>query len=71
MPLPAGRGDPAAVADQQGLLPAGDAGLDNGNPYPGYGIAFLPIPGGSPDGFNRPAGHPHYGMPREYSEQAG
>ncbi len=39
-------------------------------PYPGYGIAFIPIEGGVPDGFNRPAGHPHYGMPREYSEQA-
>lgn len=45
--------------------------LDNGNPYPGYGIAFIPVPNGAPDGFNRPAGHPHYGMPREYSEQVG
>ena len=44
--------------------------IDHGDPYPGFGIAFVPIPGGSPDGFGRPAGHPHYGLPREYSEQA-
>lgn len=53
------------------LLDVPPTTLDHGAPYPGYGVAFLPVPGGSPDGFNRPAGHPHYGMPREYSEQVG
>ena len=52
------------------VLNAPPTTLDHGNPYPGYGIAFVPIQGGSPDGFGRPAGHPHYGLPREYSEQA-
>ena len=36
-------------------------------PYPGYGIAFVPVPNGTPDGYGRPAGHPHWGMSREYS----
>jgi len=37
------------------------------DPYPGYGIAFVPVVGGSPDSEHRPAGHPHWGMPRDYS----
>jgi hypothetical protein len=41
------------------------------DPYPGFGIAFVPMVGGSPDQFQRPAGHPHYGLPREHSAQNG
>ena len=40
-------------------------------PYPGYGIPYLPIEGGSPDYLNRPAGHPHYNMTEEYSRTGG
>ena len=31
-------------------------------PYPGYGVAFVPVPGGIEDGWHRPAGHPQWGL---------
>jgi len=31
-------------------------------PYPGYGISFVPLPGGVEDAWQRPAGHPHWGL---------
>ena len=32
------------------------------DPYPGYGIPFVPVPNGVEDGWHRPAGHPHWGL---------
>lgn len=37
-------------------------------PYPGYGIAFVPVIGGQPDQFERPAGHPYWGLPADHGK---
>lgn len=34
----------------------------NGTPFPGAGVAFQPLPAGLLDQWNRPAGHPHWGL---------
>ncbi len=31
-------------------------------PYPGSEVNYSPVPSGMPDAWNRPAGHPHWGM---------
>lgn len=47
---------PVLVGAPSGLAPAAD-------PYPDYGMEFVPFPGGVPDEYQRPAGHPRWGLP--------
>ena len=34
----------------------------NGASFPGAAVSYSPLAGGSPDAWNRPAGHPHWGL---------
>jgi hypothetical protein len=54
-PLPLAYPATATVAN-------GAAVLAPAPPYPGYGVPFVPVPNGVPDGWGRPAGHPQWGL---------
>ena len=57
-----------AMPEPISLVTAPTQPMASAEPYPGYGVPFVPVPGGVPDGYNRPAGHPHWGQSPEYSK---